>query len=1065
MAAEKESTMKRLHIAAALALATAQVNAQTYSRTDEITYEDNAAVWVIGQQKQSKNVDTQLIESRTLFDAGTALPVQTFAFEKLQQTFAYDALGNLAAISDGRDTPTFNTTIKFEEWKRGIPQKITFADGNYRSALVDDLGLIKYVEDELRNRTCYTFDPVGRLAGITYPSDTAQTCDTSRWNPLVRSFQPSGTAEAGLPIGHWVEQVATDKGVQVTRFDALWRPVVTDRYDDTSAASKLATRSMSVTRYAPQGGVAFQSYPSALVSNYATVTAGTRTTYDALGRPTRVEQDTELGLAITQHEYLSNFQYRVTSPKTTQTTTSYYTYDEPSTDLPSGIFSPEGVVTSIVRDRFGKPEAITRGNASGTIAVARSFTYATDQSLCRTAEPETGVTLMDYDDAGNLAWSAAGLPEGTPCGGSTVVGGIERKSTRTYDNRNRLTVLEFGDDVGEQVWNYTADGLPNGVWNYNGAGRTQGVYRAYAYNTRRMIAGTGETVYQPGQYTWSLGYGYNANGFQVTQVNPDTSGLTFAVNALGQTTGITGTSGTYVSNATYYPNGALDQFTYGNGIVHKLLQNARGMPDRSKDSYGTTAFLDDSYTYDYNGNVAGISDGRSGARGNRTMTYDGLDRLTSVTSPMFNGTINYTYDVLDNIQALSAPANGSMAERKWRYCYEAATNRLQFLREITSNCSSGTTAYNALTFDVQGNLTSKGGQGYTFSQDNRLREVNGKETYLYDAHGLRVQATSMPGTGKILSLYSKAGQIAFQRDERALTNNAYVYLAGSFVMTREQPLSGGPPTLKFHHTDALGTPMVVTGLARNIIEQSEYEPYGRVANRAMHGGPGFTGHVEDSLTGMTYMQQRYYDSDVVAFLSVDPMAVDTATAWNFNRYNYAAGNPYKFKDPDGRVIDTVWDVASVVYDLGKVGYGVYKGDRELVKEGLIDAGFDAAAILIPFVPAGASKAVRAGDKAMDAVRATTDFKDFNQARNAAIGWLGDKGFKAEKATLGKFGENKGKPVGMTTADGKSGFRVEYDGRHGAHINVWSGKEKQTFTFKGTPEQVNKLVRQFIKEHQ
>ena len=50
------------------------------------------------------------------------------------------------------------------------------------------------------------------------------------------------------------------------------------------------------------------------------------------------------------------------------------------------------------------------------------------------------------------------------------------------------------------------------------------------------------------------------------------------------------------------------------------------------------------------------------------------------------------------------------------------------------------------------------------------------------------------------------------------------------------------------------------------------------------------------------MQQRYYDPQIGRVIGADPMAVDTTTAWNFNRYNYAANNPYKFTDPDGRSI-------------------------------------------------------------------------------------------------------------------------------------------------------------------
>jgi hypothetical protein len=52
-----------------------------------------------------------------------------------------------------------------------------------------------------------------------------------------------------------------------------------------------------------------------------------------------------------------------------------------------------------------------------------------------------------------------------------------------------------------------------------------------------------------------------------------------------------------------------------------------------------------------------------------------------------------------------------------------------------------------------------------------------------------------------------------------------------------------------------------------------------------------------------------------------------------------------------------------------------------------------------------------------------------------------------------------KPIGMSTADGEVGFRVEFDARNGARINGWSGKEKGPhFGFKGNQSTVNKIRR-------
>ena len=103
--------------------------------------------------------------------------------------------------------------------------------------------------------------------------------------------------------------------------------------------------------------------------------------------------------------------------------------------------------------------------------------------------------------------------------------------------------------------------------------------------------------------------------------------------------------------------------------------------------------------------------------------------------------------------------------------------------------------------------------------------------------------------------------------------------------------------VEYIHTDALGSPVAITDASGNVIERTVYEPYGGVVNRPWKDGPGYTGHVVDSGTGLSYMQQRYYDVETGAFLSVDPIASSVAA---FGRYAYALGNPYRFLDPDGR---------------------------------------------------------------------------------------------------------------------------------------------------------------------
>ena len=124
-------------------------------------------------------------------------------------------------------------------------------------------------------------------------------------------------------------------------------------------------------------------------------------------------------------------------------------------------------------------------------------------------------------------------------------------------------------------------------------------------------------------------------------------------------------------------------------------------------------------------------------------------------------------------------------------------------------------------------------------------------------------------------------------------------------------------TVRYVHTDALGSVVAMTDENRVVVERREYEPYGQQLT-ALEDGPGYTGHVQDAASGLTYMQQRYYDPAVGRFLSIDPVTTNAVNGTNFNRYWYGNNNPYKFTDPDGRYVESALDVAFIMADVADI---------------------------------------------------------------------------------------------------------------------------------------------------
>lgn len=841
------------------------------SRTEVSEYLDNTTKWVLGQRK--KLTVNSVVAEETTFDTTYALPLTIKSFGKLQRTLGYDTassitsgqLGTVKTLADGKGNTTTATS-----WKRGIPQSLAYADASTESAVIDDLGQMMSWTDENGYKTCYAYDGMGRLSQITRPSEASPgTCNTSSWNATTIAFVPVASAEYGLPAGHWRQTISTGDARKITYFDAFWRPRMAREYDN---ADETNTRTMVLRHFDIENRKTFESYPQRTIASIADTPAGITTSYDALGRVTGTVAGSELGNLTTTTVYQSGFKTQIIDARANATTTTYAAFDDPDQAFVVSVAAPEGASVGITRDTFGDPTQITRSGSfgGGTVSASRQYIYDANRRLCKTIEPESGATLVDYDGANNILWRAVGTTLTTlTCDRSSAP--AARKISHTYDGRNRLLTTTYGDSSPSITRTWFPDGQPKTV-------ASNGTTWTYAFNTRRLVKQE-KLVY--GGTTWTTDRAYNANGHPSTLTYPGPGtrlAVSYAPNALGQPTQV----GSYATAITYHPGGQVSGFTFGNGIAHTLTLNTRALPLQNRD----VGVLRDVYTYDQNGNVTVIDDQQENLT-DRALAYDNLDRLKTASGIWGSG--SFTYDPLDNIRT------STIGSRSLTHNY-ASANRL------TSLSGSQSVAF---SYDANGNITGKGSQTFTFDIGNRLTGSSAGGGYVYDGEGRRVAMEGNDGSVRRY-VYSKEGQLLWgtiSGGSFGTSNTAYVYLAGKQIAEVKYPTGSSAGTVTYLHADGLGSPVARTSDTGGVLTRTRYEPYGKTA-AGTDPSPstsivGFTGHVNELETSLVYMQQRYYDPLAGRFLSVDPIVTDRNTGLPFGRYHYAANSPYRFTDPHG----------------------------------------------------------------------------------------------------------------------------------------------------------------------
>ena len=105
----------------------------------------------------------------------------------------------------------------------------------------------------------------------------------------------------------------------------------------------------------------------------------------------------------------------------------------------------------------------------------------------------------------------------------------------------------------------------------------------------------------------------------------------------------------------------------------------------------------------------------------------------------------------------------------------------------------------------------------------------------------------------------------------------------------------------------------------------------------------YRGYRFDSESGLYYLQSRYYNAEWGRFVNADGLMNTTGEINGYNLFAYSGNNPTTYYDPNGRVVETVLDFASIGWSLFDL----------CTKPSWANLGFflwDIGATLVPFVP-------------------------------------------------------------------------------------------------------------------
>ncbi|WP_204753891.1 RHS repeat-associated core domain-containing protein [Herpetosiphon giganteus] len=743
----------------------------------------------------------------------------------------------------------FSTSISQPTGNTNSPTLNESAGYNYR------MGTLTSVTDANGIITNAEYDAFGRMVALIKPGDSSTL-------PTVKAHYE----DAKIPFHYWTE-TREHSGLSGVRIDSQFYDGI-GRKIQTKQESVNASQTIVIdAKYDGMGQVTHQSQP-----RYVAETSTSFWEYTAI-------PGTGVNWATTTYDSLGRV-LTLTTPDGAKTNNRYWQYNNMSV---IDTIDPNRSRTQQRFDQFGRLVQVQElsgncttwaffsdfsctGNYTTTWASYGMTTYAYSplDLLTTSTDANNNVTSMTYDSAGRKltmndpdmgAWSYSydvdgNLVSQTDANNQTL--------SFDYDTLNRLTAKKQGSTtLASYSYDQFGNGYPYGKGQLttmtNASGST-----TYGYTPRGEIQYRSTTI---DGTLYSIMNTYRSDGNINSEIYPTGEIISYSYDDAGRQNGVTSSLGEmFQTNVTYDALGQKTNEFLGNGQQSNYSYDSLSQRLTSMQTYDVALLQERfsrAFTYDLAGNVQTITS-RDALNPNEIMrySYDHRDRVTnacavsSASSSICIGgaTFNqsYGYDVIGNITT-KAGVNYSYTNGK-------------------PHAVSSVGGQNYLYYS-NGNMFSGGGRSYTWNIENQPTQISTStvtETYKYDGNNARVKKTTT--TGSTVKSVVYIGAVEYWSDGKVVSNYAGI----ASRTTTGNPSTTNRGSVIYFHTDHLGSIGAVTNSSGTVIEAERYDPWGATRSGNLSSTEfGYTGQRKDDGTGLLFYNARYYDPAIARFTSAD----------------------------------------------------------------------------------------------------------------------------------------------------------------------------------------------------